>query len=288
MLGSETPVPSLVFKRSRARTLAVLAIREARFYRGVAPMLPRGLAPQCFLAEEEDGAATLLLDDLGRSHRECTEPCPTLDEATAFVEALAELHATGSGRASLPADWEHAIGESAYNTIEGRLGRLDAVLPGFIAAMHDGIDTRTRQLITRISSVPAGLASFAKNQTILHGDAHYWNGLYSSTGAVLLDWGSACLGPGEIDLAHAVAMNLPREIGRQWEAPLLDAYCRRLNECGVSRSIEDVRARYVFGVLYAVTVPIGQWRGGFPEEVWRPLFTNVVAAGRDLDVESLL
>jgi aminoglycoside phosphotransferase (APT) family kinase protein len=214
--------------------------------------------------------------------------CPTFDEATAFVEALAELHAAGSKRASLPADWTREVGGIWYDTIEGRLSQLGALLPRFIDVIGDATDPWTLRLLTRLRGALAALASFAKSHTILHGDAHYWNGLYSGREAALLDWGNACLGPGEIDVAHAVALNLPREIGRQWELPLLESYCRRLNDLGVPRSLDDVRARYLRGVLYAITVPIGQWSAGVPAEVWRRLFENASAAARELEVELLL
>jgi aminoglycoside phosphotransferase (APT) family kinase protein len=288
LLSPESPVPSLIFKCSRAERSAYLTIREARFYRGMAPTLPDGLAPRCFLAEAEGGSATLLLEDLGRSHRACPGTGPSLEQATAFVEALAELHAAGNGVASLPADWARAMGGITYDTIEGRLGLLGPLLRRFIDAMGDGLDPQALRLIAGIHSGSARLAGFAGEHSILHGDAHYGNGLYAPGRAVLLDWGNTCLGPGEIDLAHAVALNLPREIGRNWEAALLESYCQRLNEPGVSRSLEDIRARYLLGVLYAVTVPIGHWSAGLPEKTWRRLFENVLAAAGELKVESLL
>jgi hypothetical protein len=50
---------TVIFKRSAPGVAADLAQREARFYRGVAPLLPAGLTPRCRFAEEAPDSATL-------------------------------------------------------------------------------------------------------------------------------------------------------------------------------------------------------------------------------------
>ncbi len=91
-----------------------------------------------------------------------------------------------------------------------------------------------------------------------------------------------------MDLAHAVALNLPPEVARRWEAQLLESYVLGLNEAGVSRSLGETCERYRQGVLYAVTVPIRQWAAGVPEDTWLRLFRNVLVVARELGAESLL
>lgn len=278
----------LVLKRSRPGPAAYLTVREARFYRHVAPALPFGLTPRCFLAEDDGTVATLLLEDLSGSHRRCMTECPTFSEATAFVEALAELHAASANQSALAAGLARGLAGLGHPTIEDRLGALVALLPGFVDTAGGETDEASVAYLSRFRSAPSALATFVSDRTVLHGDAHYWNALYADGGATLLDWGNACLGPAEVDLAHALALNLPRSVGREWETPLLDRYRRRLEQRGIHRDAGDLRERYRRGVLYATLVPLGHRAAGVPSPVWRGLLANGVAAGRDLEVASLL
>jgi aminoglycoside phosphotransferase len=277
-----------IFKRSRPGPAAYLTVREARFYRDVAPALPAGLAPRCFFADDDGAVATLLLDDLSGSHRRCLTECPTFEEATAFVEALAELHATSIGQPTLAAGWARGLAGLGHHTIEDRLVALAALVPRFVDSAGDDADAATAQFLSGLGSAPSALATFVSERTVMHGDAHYWNALYSGDGATLLDWGNACLGPAEVDLAHALALNLPRTVGRDWETPLLDRYRRRLEQRGIRRDAGDLRERYRRAVLYATLVPLGHRAAGVPSRVWRGLLANGVAAARDLEVTSLL
>lgn len=284
--GPEEFQRSLIYKRSSGNG-AFLTVREARFYRGVAAMLPAGLTAPCLLAEEKDGAATIILEDISDAYRQCTDESPSLEEALQFVRALAALHAAGNSPDVIAA-WKRTMGSGWYDTIAGRLSYFDSAGQSSLDSLRTTIDEWGCSLVARISISDARLSQFAEEQTILHGDAHYGNALYSPESAVLLDWGNACLGPGEIDLAHAVALNLPREVSREWEAPILHEYVRSLESFGVSRSFAEVYERYRMGALYAVTVPIRLWQAGVSEEIWRRLLRNVLAAVRDLDAESLL
>jgi len=286
LLDPDAPVPSLIFKRSGASAAAFLTIREARFYRSIAPTLPSGLTPRCFFSDDQGGAATLLLEDLRGSHQVCETSCPTLEQATLFVEALAELHA--SGPPSLAEEWARRVGSTAYDTIGGRLGLLPEFIDRFLAANEADLVPWERELLRAVAAAHERLAGFAKDQTVLHGDANYWNALYAPARAVLLDWGNACMGPGAIDVAHAVALNLPRDVGREWEALLIEAYCRRLSALGSPEKPGDFGMKYRLAVAYAVGVPAGQWTAGVPRDTWRSLLANALAAARDLDVVSML
>jgi hypothetical protein len=278
----------LMLKRSGGEAGAFLTVREVGFYRGVAPLLPGGLAPRCYLSEAEGNAALLLLEDLGATHHASDATPPAFEDTRSFVEALAELHAAGERLPSLADDWAREVGGGVYDTLEGRLALRGAIVGPFVEQFGGELDAWTRELVAGLQRGPQALLEFAKGRTVMHGDAHYGNGLYRPGSAALIDWGNACLGPGEADLAHAVALNLPRDIGRVWEAALLAAYTARLNERGIARTVEETMARYRLGVLYAVTVPMGHWRSGVPEQVWRALFGNVVAAAKELAVGELV
>lgn len=284
-LASASGMPSsVIYKRSQAGAGAFLTLREVRFYHEFGRTLPADIAPHAYLAARTDAGATLVLEDLEPRFRPCASSVPSLDEARAFVRSLARVHAcTHQTDGDI---WAAAMCAGPYDTLAGRLQMLAL---GFDAARADtGLDDETADLVHVIASVPVSLAAFASERSILHGDAHFWNAVYAADHAVLFDWGNTCLGPGEIDLAHAVAMNLPRDVRRGWERALLDDYHDALIQEGVSRGRVEIEERYRLGVAYALTVPLRQRAAGVPERIWRPLLANVSAAARDLDIAALL
>ena len=155
--------------------------------------------------------------------------------------------------------------------------------------MGETVSPTTRELLERIRAGRDTLFDFAQqDQTILHGDAHCANALYAADGAVLLDWGNAAIGPGEIDLAHAVALNLPPDLRARWEPSLIDTYRTRLDGHDAPREHDEMMRRYRLGVLYAVAVPLGHWAGGVPDQIWRRLLDNAVSAAEHHDAAALL
>ena len=287
--GVEGQPASVIFKSSTVAATAGLAQREARFYRSVAPLLPAGLTARCLFAEESEHSATLLLEDLAATHHEGGGLSRTCEEARAYIEALADLHVTGSRIATLPTDWSRDIGSGTSDTVAGRLLSIGPLLSKFADAMGHTISATARDVIGRIQVGRRALIDFAQaDQTILQGDAHYANALYAAGGAALLDWGNACIGPGETDLAHAVAMNLPRDVRLRWETPLLEAYQQRYAKGATPRPAEEFTRRYRLGVLYAVVVPIAHYAAGIPEPIWRRLLNNAVSAAEDHNAVSLL
>lgn len=169
---------SVILKRSSTGPLSILAVQEAKFYKHFVPRLPDGLSPTCFLMQEDGTNASILLQDLTTSHRQCEDKPvgPSFQDAKAFVAAL----------------------------------------------------------------------------------------------------------------AHALALNLSRQVRQQWEAVLLELYTETLNLMGVDRKLDVTRNRYRIAVLYGISEPIGIWHAGFPSSVWLPLLTNALDAAADLDVAGLL
>ncbi|MGI9603849.1 MAG: phosphotransferase [Acidimicrobiales bacterium] len=281
--------PSLIYKHAAADSGGIsLARREVRFYREIADLLPAGLVPRYFVADESDQGATLLLEDLSISGRVGTAP-PSRTEAESMVTTLARLHGAGAGMPTLPAIWSERVDTDFTATAPGRLSMAGPLLELFLAehgADLDAADVTILQTIGNRADVLAQLAD--RPATILHGDAHYANAVHGEHGATLIDFGSVYLGPGEFDLAHAVAMNLPRATRLEWETSLIDGYRRALDHTVGAPAHDVATNRYRLGVLNAVVVPVTHWIGGVPPSVWRPLLDNALGAARDHDAVSLL
>ncbi len=275
---------NLVFKHSRAGGHAAA---EARFYRGIGPLLPPGLTARCLLSEDDGESSTLILEDLAATHARCMTAVPSFGVATAFVEALADLHAAGLRQPSAPEAWRDAGLEVGHPTAEERLSARKPYLLAFADAFP-ALDAWGRRLFAAIAESGDGLLADAGPQTFLHGDAHFWNGLYGLAGAAIIDWESACLGPGVVDLAHALALNLAAELSEEWEPPLLAAYVMRLRASGVVADLDAVTAAYRLGVLHATTVLVGQWRMGEDANAIARWLNYVMTTARRLRVDELL
>jgi thiamine kinase-like enzyme len=264
-----------------------MAASEARFYRGIAPLLPAGLTARCLLSEDDGESSTLVLEDLAATHARLMTPVPSFGEAAAFVDALADLHAAGLRQPSAREVWRTAGLDMGRPAADDRLGARKPYLGAFAGAFPE-LDAWGRQLFAAIAQSAGGLLAGAGPETFLHGDAHYWNGLYSPAGAAIIDWESACLGPGVVDLAHALALNLPPGVSEQWEAALLDTYVERLRSGGVETSLDEVSTAYRFGVLHATTVLVGRWFGGEDANAISRWLDYVMATAKRLRVDELL
>jgi aminoglycoside phosphotransferase (APT) family kinase protein len=168
--------------------------REVRFYREVAPHL--GVrTPVCHLAEEDEGATHLELEDLS-AWRPGAEP-------DAAARILRDLHAGWEGRAVARWPW---------------LPRAD--VSDLVRAMYDEAWAAARErpeltgTVRELGDSLVGHAVEAERRaeasgpvTFTHGDASALNMRTSPDGEVaLLDWEDYGSGPGIVDLAwHLVS-----------------------------------------------------------------------------------
>ena len=281
----DAPPTSLILKRPGASDMAGLAERERRFYRHIAPLLPSWLVPNCVLAVEGDQSGWLLIEDLSTTHHAARNPSePTRQECRCFVEALATLHALTSSSSAIQGQWTKISPELPAGTIEQRLGFFLTALEPFIVMLRDRVDPKVENFLSGLGELNRLIHHGASRTTALvHGDAHFANALYSSAPrACLIDWGMPMVGFGEIDLAHALALNLPRHLGRKWEAEMTHVYLDQMAACGSFLDTETFYERYRLGVLYSFVSPVVWWRSGVPETLWWPALNNSLDAARDL------
>lgn len=277
---------SVIVKRSTGNDSALLTLREVRFYMHFAPLLSDGLCPKCYLSEEGQTESVLVLEDLEGPYS-CCGAAPSQVQAQLFVLALAKLHTSARQIWNLSDLWCENFTDQPYNYIDGRLQSFPSKLSSFLSQHSKGLDGESVAILNDLPHLRE-LFIEINEDTIVHGDAHFWNALYSWNDARLIDWGNAALGFGEIDVAHAIAMNLPREVSREIEKQLLCDYAGYIAEDGRNHDVEEVWYRYKAGILYAITSSISMGEAGVPFETWWSLFINSMSAARELYAHEIL
>ena len=279
---------SFILKVPGPNDTADLARRERRFYREIAPRLPTGLSPKCIAEKDIAASGWLLIADLSTTHSAVGgDNVPSEEHSHSFIEALAVLHGITSQRPDVLDTWAQVESSLRFGTFEDRLSSFQINLPSFIDACYKSFDGKTLSFLEHVLPFEElfRLEALPK-EAIVHGDAHYGNALFSSSKACLIDWGMPMRAFGEIDVAHAIALNLPASVRRTRESKLHQTYLNALARQGVPSNVEAFRQRYRLGVLYAFASPVSWWRSGVPEQVWRPALANLVDAADELQIRN--
>ena len=271
--------PSVAATRRRAK--------EHDFYTTVAPVMvdPPLVRVWSSAHNPGSGATHLLMDDLEATHARPPRGLPPTEvQAAATVDALAAIHAAWWDQpdvvqvASLRDDaWIDARVRSAARAVDGLLSDAgNHLAPGM------------RRALAEARTAYGGLLRAATNgpATLVHGDAHAWNCLTSTSGAapVLLDWEAWTVDTGAYDLASLIALRFDPETRRLLEPGLLRRYHDRLQALGVERYAWDVLlADYRRAVLRRALVPAFQWRRGLPVATWWNNLSRISLALADLD-----
>ncbi|HEX4470327.1 MAG TPA: aminoglycoside phosphotransferase family protein [Nocardioides sp.] len=174
--------------------------REVRFYRELAPYVGVRV-PVCYLAEEQDGATHLELEDLS-SWRPGADPDPA-------ARTLRALHALWEGSAGRRWPWlprpdvSDLVGDLYDQTWSSARDR-----PELTDAVRDLGDS----LVGHVTEAERR-ADACGPPTLTHGDASALNMRTSPDGQVaLLDWEDYGVGPGIADLAwHLVSSVAPAD-----------------------------------------------------------------------------
>jgi hypothetical protein len=215
---------SLWHVRWADRTTAVLKIgndidrsgREHRFYSDVAPSHEH---PSMVGSLKGSERIVLLLEDLTALRSGDILVGATPDEALHAVTALGGIHARHWGRG--PMGWPAAAPRWRGTTIE--------VVHAFLERYpHDwALQTLTR-LPTAVESQRAVLSSAPL--TLVHADAHLDNWMFDSNRAVLIDWETARMAPGVIDLVRFLMEGVTTETRRASQDELI-THWRRTTGC---------------------------------------------------------
>lgn len=237
-------------------------VREASFYRDIAPRITTSSPGVPAAAIDPDGIrAVLIMDDMiEEGVRFCSALQPfSADEAALSIEQIARLHAGASlldefswipYRAATFIDY---FSPDLIRTLSSD-GRAQALRPDTFEP--ERLFAGMRALRSRTENEP---------MTMLHGDCHAGNFYRSADGFGVTDWQLIQRGAWAQDVAYHIVAVLPIEIAEKEERALLDHYLDAVVRFGGiapdrERAWEDYRAAQIYGLfLWAIT------RSGGPE-----------------------
>lgn len=273
---------SAVFKQAGGVDFAPGLLKELVINRDVLSRLPQLPAPALLACDAEAELPWLIFEDVSRSHHPAKQP-PSDEQIENFVAALAKTHAQS---ATLPLHelFTHVDGDR--NVADGA-EHVPMVLETFLhTADPTPLPSGTFEMLEHIRDRIPVLGGQLQSQSgvLVHGDAHFGNAFYRTDDAVLIDWALAVVGPGEVDLCHALAMNLPRHLGAKHEKEMVRQYAATCSEFGHPVTDSETFSRYKNCLLLTVIVAVGMSTvPGMPESVSRYMITNAVSAAIDHD-----
>jgi len=183
----------------------------------------------------------LLLEDLSAGELGDALLGCTVERAAGVIDRLAAFHAHWWGRANhgwLPS-W---VGDPAERAARFRR-QLDIVLDRYGERFPPVFAELARELANGYEPILRALA--VSPTTVIHGDLHLDNLIFTGDGVVLLDSQGVAVGPAIVDLGLFIVSSLSVADRRAAEMDLLARYHRALVAGGVGNySLDDLIADY--------------------------------------------
>ena len=268
--------------------------REVRLYQAAASMPRRMLLIPCYDAiyDQVTRRYYLLLADLSATH---DQPAWHLEIGEAYitrtVDCLAQLHAVW---------WQHPDLAAIAGALPAEAERsaaakhLRAAFPGFAETAGAALSHAGRASYERmLAALPRPWQQPAfQYQTLVHGDAHFWNFLYprdpASEHTVIIDWQTYHGGRGVDDLAYTLVLRYPHRTLAN-EQVLVARYHAALVRNGVTDyPWETCWLDYRQAAADMLLFPLNWYAGGLRHDFWHMFVARALAAFADLDCAALL
>lgn len=209
--------------------------RESRFFAEIAPACPARV-PRCYanVAEPDEDRWLLLLADAGDTVAAGQTEGATRDQAAAALSEIAHLHRALEGRR--PAAWLPGFDAGPFTALQGAV--QDAVEP-FVQRYGELLPEGGAALLRRFAPRLAAWAAERREDplTLVHADYRLDNLVIDTEQRVtILDWQTALMGNGAMDVASLFATSLTVADRRAWEDELIAHYAD-----AVGHTAEDVR-----------------------------------------------
>ncbi len=269
--------------------------REVRMYQALAQHEHRLPVIPCYDAVYDAGERRyhLLLADLSATHDQPAWHLAVADSyVTRTVDCLARLHAFW---------WEHpqlndGMGELPTKAeVATDIHQLQAQLPGFLDALGDRLSRDDQRVFEALLAGLSRLWEYrtaTRGQTIVHGDAHFWNVLYprdpQSLATCVMDWQTYHIGPGVLDLAYTLVLRHPHRTPAN-ERTLVRRYHEALLRLDVpDYSWETCWNDYRRMAAEQLLFPLRWWAGNLPADFWGSFVDRALTGFRDLGCAEFL
>ena len=270
------------------------AQKEATFYSIMAEEPASGLLECYGTSVDVDLASTvILLEDKGSDFYQSEWPIPPdIDVCKRAIVSLAQVHARW---------WEHpdidrrGLPRVDDVAVDNFMPLVASSVELFLADMGDRIsESRKRTLNALLDWWPVRFKeriALGGDQTLLHGDAHFWNFLIphdSATLPVLIDWQNWEIGFGPRDLAYTIGLHWFPERRQRYEEQLLDVYLEELHRHEINYSREQMHYDYRLFAALMLIMPVMQCVMKIPAGVWWPHVDRAFSAYEDLKCDDLV
>ena len=237
------------------------------------------VSPRLIDQGERNGALWLLFEDLSSSHFRVdgTKPLSPAHVGR-FATLLARVHVQSAER-DLP---EAASRIPGFHPVTRGTAAAAELLEQFFEdprrrLLPEGSTNLVRTLQAHLSELVSRIEPLCVN--MIHGDAHLGNAMFSPGEAVFVDWATAAIGPGELDAAHAIALNMPRASARSIERQLVSSYATACARLGARTDPEASWWRYRLCLNMTVLVAIAMAAvPGLSDEIVARLQRNAFSA----------
>jgi phosphotransferase family enzyme len=272
-----------------------LGRNEAAFYELVRGTQQSKTLLTCFgtSVDNETESAVVLLEDKGDEYYVTEWPLPPqIDVCKQAVRQLAAVHATWWNSPSLQSAGFNRNNDAIVNLSNERSRRF---LTLFFDALGDRISEPRRTIIELLhETYPRILKNRidgTRTQTLVHGDAHFWNVLLpkdASKPPIWIDWQTWGVDFAAFDLAYMIGLHWFPERRSRFEKDLLAVYLAELHQRGVDYRADDLFYDYRLQIPAQIFRPMLQWYMKAPASIWWPHLDRWFSAFDDLDCHELL
>lgn len=234
-------------------------VKEVGFYRDlqhtVSIPTPRILS----LHEDLDhNRFLLLMEDISPAEQGDQLAGCSIEHAELAVDALVGLHAPRWNDPTLiDLDWIKARTPERGTELAAMYALL---LPGFVERYRRRLGDDVVAAAERLGTVlPEWFSAFSTAPTLTHGDYRLDNMLFGSGDAApitVVDWQTAAVGHGPVDLAYFLGAGLLPDTRRQAEAALVARYGDGLAASGVEVAAADLQHDYVLGAASGLVMAV--------------------------------
>lgn len=232
----------------------ITTLREAEFYRQIAPQLTMRTPPCVAIAvDHAAGRGILIMADLIAAGARF---CSALDSFSVIavqqtLDQIARLHA----RSDLlhERDWIPCRVEMLAQRTMFPAERLQPLMHD---ARRGNLPARTLDASLLLAGIKAlATRNAAKPQTLLHGDCHAGNLYWTTEGPGFSDWQLIQRGNWALDVAYHIASLLPADVAEREERALLDGYLDALARHGGAgpdhrTAWDDYRCAQIYGYYH--------------------------------------
>lgn len=282
-----TNVPrSVVYKSQESE-------KEYYFYTDLLDASPNVPVLDCYFSHYNTRSkySVLLFSDISESYSQTQWPVPPTDsECEKAIAALAQLHAAWWERSQLSDAKKKLKGE---NNWKKRYQDAIYALPNFLDYLGERISRQRRATFERIIPVVEQSLNHREKITLIHGDAHYWNFMFSREGiknaVKILDWNLWDVGAASDDLAYMMGLHWYPERRHRLEIKLLQKHHSKMIEKGVrDYRFDDLWEDYRLSCIRNMFIPVWQWTQGIHPSVWWFHYERSFLTYDDLGCEELL